>query len=103
MENGEGVFADQAEIRSDQITGRAWRAEGSAPAVRRIGKRFPVNAMSAISTCGRMRFTVFVEPFDAKIMHRFLDRLVGHFDRKAHLVADRHSAHCSKPRPDLTR
>lgn len=29
-------------------------------------------------------------------MCRFLDRLVGHFDRKVHLVVDGHSAHRSK-------
>lgn len=39
---------------------------------------------------------VFTESFDAKVMCRFLTRLVGHFDRKVHLVVDRHSAHRSK-------
>lgn len=34
--------------------------------------------------------------FDAKIMCRFPDRIVGHFVRKVHLVVDRHSAHRSK-------
>lgn len=29
-------------------------------------------------------------------MCRFLARLVGHFDRKVHLIVDRHSAHRSK-------
>ncbi|GAA4764193.1 hypothetical protein GCM10023329_07480 [Streptomyces sanyensis] len=29
-------------------------------------------------------------------MCRFLARLVGHFERKAHLIVDRHSAHRSK-------
>jgi hypothetical protein len=39
---------------------------------------------------------VFTESFDAKVMCRFLARLVGHFDRKVHLIVDRHSAHRSK-------
>ncbi|WP_420706930.1 transposase [Streptomyces sp. NRRL S-237] len=52
--------------------------------------------MSAISTKGRMHFMVFTESFDAKVMCRFLDRLVGHFDREVHLIVDRHSAHRSK-------
>lgn len=42
-----------------------------------------------------MHFMVFTETFDAKVMCRFLDRLVGHFDRKLHLIVDRHSAHRS--------
>jgi transposase len=38
----------------------------------------------------------FPESFDAKVMCRFLARLVGHFDRKVHLIVDRHLAHGSK-------
>ncbi|NEA19503.1 hypothetical protein G3I29_29360 [Streptomyces halstedii] len=89
-------FADQVGIRSDQVTGRTWGAKGTTPVVHRTGGRFSVNAMSAISTKGRMHFMVFTRSFDAAVMCRFLDRLVGHFDRKVHLVVDRHSAHRSK-------
>ncbi|WP_234323788.1 transposase [Streptomyces sp. NRRL F-2580] len=39
---------------------------------------------------------VFTETFDAAVMSRFLDRLAGNFDRKIHLVLDRHSAHPSR-------
>ena len=95
-EGGEVLFADQVGIRSDQVTGRTWGAKGSTPVVRRSGNRFSVNAMSAISTKGRMHFMVFTETFDADVMCRFLDRLAGHFDRKVHLVLDRHSAHRSR-------
>jgi hypothetical protein len=55
-----------------------------------------MSAMSAISTKGRMHFMVFAESFDAKVMCRFPARITGHFDRKIHLVVDRHSAHRSK-------
>ncbi|MGY3785360.1 IS630 family transposase [Streptomyces antibioticus] len=70
--------------------------EGQDPVVRRAGNRFSVNAMSAISTKGRMHFMVFTESFTAEVMCRFLDRLAGHFDHKVHLVVDGHSAHRSK-------
>ncbi|MFD4588746.1 transposase [Streptomyces sp. NPDC058434] len=83
-----GLFADQVGIRSDPVSGRT-------PIVRRTGNRISVNAMSAISTKGRMHLMVFTESFDANVMCRFLDRLAGHFDRKIHLVVDRHSAHRS--------
>ncbi|WP_455583821.1 IS630 family transposase [Kitasatospora cineracea] len=95
-EDAEVLFADQVGIRSDQVTGRTWGEKGRTPIVRRTGNRFSVNAMSAISTKGRMHFMVFTETFDAQVMCRFLDRLAGHFDRKIHLVVDRHSAHRSK-------
>ncbi len=56
------LFADQVDIRSDQVTGRTWGAKGCTPLVRRTGNRFSVNAMSAISTKGRMHFMVFPRP-----------------------------------------
>ncbi|GAA2629633.1 hypothetical protein GCM10010307_20600 [Streptomyces vastus] len=95
-EGGEVLFADQVGIRSDHITGRTWGAKGCTPVVRRSGNRFSVNAMSAISTKGRMHFMVFTETFDADVMCRLLDRLIGHFARKVHLVVDGHSAHRSR-------
>lgn len=95
-ESCEVLFNDQVGIRSDQVTGRTWGEQGRTSVVRRTGNRFSVNAMSAISTRGRMHFMVFPESFDAKVMCRFLARLVGHFDRKVHLIVDRHSAHRSK-------
>jgi hypothetical protein len=95
-ENAEVLFGDQVGVRPDQVTGRTRGAKGQKPIVRRTGNPFSMNAMSAISTRGRMHFMVFTEPFDAKVMCRFLARLVGHFDRKVHLIADRHSAHRSK-------
>jgi GrpB-like predicted nucleotidyltransferase (UPF0157 family) len=73
-------------IRSDPVTGRTWET----------GNRFSVNAGSAISTKGRMRFVIFTEAFTAEVMCRFLDRLASHFDRKVHLLIDGHSAHRSK-------
>ncbi|MDN3029578.1 transposase [Streptomyces sp. S.PB5] len=95
-ENGEVISADQVGVRSGQVTGRTWGEQGKTPVVRRTGNRFSVNAMSAFSILGRMHFMVFTESFDAKVMCRFLARLVGHFDRKVHLFVDRHSAHRSK-------
>lgn len=95
-DGGEILFADQVGIRSEQAPGRTWSEKGKTPIMRRSGNRFSVNAMSAISTKGRMHLMVFTESFTAEMMCSFLDRLVGHFDHKIHLVVDRHSAHRSK-------
>lgn len=90
------LFADQVGIRSDQVTARAWGKKGRTPIVRRTGNRFSVSAMCAISTKGRMHFTVFTKTFGASVMCRFLERLTGHCDPKIHLVVGGHSAHRSK-------
>jgi len=90
------MFADQVGIRSDWVTGRTWGAKGRMPVVRRSGDRFSVNAVSAVSTKGRIRFMVFTQTFDAGIMCRFPGWLVGHFARKVQLAVDGHSAHRSR-------
>lgn len=87
-EGGEILFADQVGVRSDQVTGRTWGENGRTPIVRRTGNQPSVNAMSEISTKDRMHFMVVTETFDATVMCRFLERLVGHFDHKVHLVVD---------------
>ncbi|MFI8301758.1 transposase [Streptomyces nigra] len=76
------MFADQVGARSDQLTGRTWGEKGRTPVVRRSGNRFSVNAMSVISTKGRMHFMVFTEHFTAGVMCRFLERITSYFDHK---------------------
>ncbi|GAA2418855.1 hypothetical protein GCM10010420_56740 [Streptomyces glaucosporus] len=92
-DDGEILFADQVGVRSDQVGGRACGEKGRTPVVRRTGNQFSVNAMSAISIRGRMHLMVFTEAFTAEAMVRFLDRLIGHFDRQVHLIVDGRSAH----------
>ncbi|WP_055719398.1 hypothetical protein [Streptomyces niveiscabiei] len=80
-DGGEVLFAGQAGIRSDQVTGRArGRQGGKTPVVRRTGNRLSVNAMSAISAKGRTHFVVFPESFTADVMCRFPERLAAHLD-----------------------
>ncbi|WP_431683748.1 transposase [Kitasatospora sp. KL5] len=95
-EGAEALFADQAGIRSDQVTGRTRGEKGrtrwyAAQATASRSTPCPPSAPRAGCTS-----CVFTEIFDAKVMCRFLDRFAGHFGRKVHLVEDRHSAHRSR-------
>ena len=90
------LFADQVGARSDHLSGRTWGAKGRTPVLARTGKRFGLNAMSAIATTGKLYFTIFPGRFDAKTCIAFFAKLIGHFDQKIHLVLDRHSVHRSK-------
>ncbi|WP_211228674.1 IS630 family transposase [Glycomyces tenuis] len=90
------MFGDQVGARSDHLSGRTWGAKGQTPVVARTGKRFGLNAMSAIATNGKMYFTIFPGRFDAATCIAFFAKLIGHFDRKIHLGLDRHSVHRSK-------
>jgi transposase len=52
--------------------------------------------MSTISTRGELHFTVLRDKFNAEGFIVFLDRLLGQFEEKIHLVVDGHSAHRAK-------
>src|SRR5262249_15937995 len=84
--------------RSDHLSGATWGRVGQTPTVTRTGKRFSLNAMSAISTRGDMRFTVFAGGFDTAGFLSFCARLIAGFDTKIHLVLDGHPVPRSKAR-----
>lgn len=96
---GEGaviLFADQVGVRSDHLSGATWGRVGRTPRVTRTGKRFSLNAMSAISPRGDIRFTVFAGRFDTAEFFTFCKRLIAGYDTKIHLVLDGHPVHRSK-------
>jgi len=94
-ENAVVMFADQVGARSDHLSRRTWGQRGRTPVVAATGQRFGVNAMSAISTTGKLYFTIFPGWFDTDSCLAFFATLIGHFDQKIHLVLDRHSVHRS--------
>jgi transposase len=90
------LFADQVGVRPDHLPGSTWGRVGQTPTVTRTGKRFSLNAMSAISPRGDMRFTVFTGRFDTTEFLAFCRRLISGYDTKIHLVLDGHPVHRSK-------
>jgi transposase len=90
------LFADQVGVRPDHLSGSTWGRVGQTPTVTRTGKRFSLNAMSAISPRGDMRFTVFTGRFDTTEFLAFCQRLISGYDTKIHLVLDGHPVHRSK-------
>jgi transposase len=72
-------------------------AGGHTPVIKRTGKRFGVNLLSAISGEGLLRFRLFSGSFAGPVLVDFLRRLVGDLaDRKVHLILDGHPVHHAK-------
>jgi DDE superfamily endonuclease len=70
---------------------------GRTPVVRRTGKRFGVNLISAISNGGLLRFRLFTESFTGPVLVDFLHRLVRDLaGRKVHLILDGQPVHRAK-------
>ena len=90
-------WADETGLRSDHQTGTTWSEKGQTPVVKRSGKRFGCNMISAVTNQGKMSFMVFGEGFTVKVFLDFLKRLVRQqADRPVFVIVDRHSVHKAK-------
>jgi transposase len=96
-EGGVVLWLDELGIRSDAAAGRSWAPIGKTPVIKRTGKRFRVNMISAVSNTGRLRFRLFTGSFTAAVFIDFLRRLLRDCGgRKVHLIVDGHPVHRAK-------
>jgi transposase len=96
-EGGVVLWLDEMGVRSDAAAGRSWTPVGQTPVMKRTGKRFRVNMLSAISNAGRLRFRLFTGSFTAAVFIDFLRRLLRDCaGRKVHLIVDGHPVHRAK-------
>ena len=93
-EGGVVLWLDEMGVRSDAAAGRSWAPVGQTPVVKRTGKRFRVNMISAISNAGRLRFRLFTGSFTGAVFMDFLGRLLRDCGgRRVHLIVDGHRVH----------
>jgi transposase len=93
-EGGVVLWLDEMGVRSDAAAGRSWAPVGQTPVIKRTGKRFGVNMLSAISNAGRLRFRLFVGSFNGPVFIDFLRRLLRDCGgRRVHLIVDGHPVH----------
>ena len=96
-EGGVVLWLDELGVRSDQAAGRSWAPVGQTPVIKRTGKRFGVNLLSAISGEGLLRFRLFTGSFAGPVLVDFLRRLLQDLaGRKVHLILDGHPVHRAK-------
>lgn len=95
-EKAEILWGDEMGLRSDHHTGKSYGIVGKTPVLKRTGKRFGCNMISAISNQGTLRFMVFRGSFNIDLFLSFLRRLVRQHKRKVFLIVDRHPVHKSK-------
>jgi transposase len=96
-EGGLVLWLDEMGVRSDAAAGRSWAPVGQTPVIKRTGKRFRVNMISAVSNAGMLRFRLFVGSFSGPVFIDFLGRLLRDMGgRKVHLIVDGHPVHRAK-------
>jgi transposase len=96
-EGGVVLWLDEMGVRSNAAAGRSWAPVGQTPVIKRTGKRFGVNMISAVSNAGMLRFRLFVGSFNGPVFIDFLRRLLRDCGgRKVHLIVDGHPVHRAK-------
>jgi transposase len=95
-ENAEIYWGDETGVRNDCQHSRGYAPRGKTPVVEINAKRFSVNMISAISNQGLLRFMMYEETMTARVLLRFLKRLIKDAGRKVFLVLDNLRVHHAK-------
>jgi transposase len=96
-DGGMVLWLDEMGVRSDAAAGRSWAPVGQTPVIKRTGKRFRVNMISAISNAGMLRFRLLLGSFSGRVFIDFLGRLLRDCaGRKVHMIVDGHPVHRAK-------
>jgi len=89
-------FGDEAGLRSDYHSGTTWSIKGRTPEVKKTGKRFSLNMISAISSKGEMKFMTVRGKINGDVFIEFLRRLLAENRRPLYFIVDGHAVHKSK-------
>jgi transposase len=94
-------FGDEAGVRADFHAGTTWAPVGETPIVRTTGTRNSVNLISAVTTRGVLRFSVYEGKFESATFINFCKRLMHDTAGPVFLIVDGHPVHRSEAIKDF--
>lgn len=86
-------WLDEMGVRSDHQAGRSFGRRGETPVIPGTGRRFGCNMISTITNKGVLAFMVFTGRFSARVLLRFLRRLLKHRPVTVFVIGDGHPVH----------
>jgi transposase len=89
-------WLDETGVRTDCTAGTSYSPRGVTPTARVNGRPARVNAVSALTNAGAVRFSVFEGRFTAAVLIGFLRRLLRSTPGPVFLVLDGHPVHRSR-------
>lgn len=95
-EKAEIYWGDETGMRNDCQHSRGYAPRGKTPVVAINAKRFSLNMISAINNQGLLRFMLYEETMTARVLIKFMNRLVKDAGRKVFLVLDNLKVHHAK-------
>ena len=95
-EKAEIHWGDETGINSDGYNVKGFAPKGKTPVVRLTAKRNKINMISSITNRGKVRFMLYRESMTAKVLIKFMSRLIKDSPRKVFLILDNLRVHHSK-------
>lgn len=95
-ENAEIYWGDETGVRNDCQHSRGYAPRGRTPIVEITAKRFSVNMVSAINNQGLLRFMIYDSSMTARVIIKFMRRLIKDAGRKVFLILDNLKVHHAK-------
>jgi transposase len=96
QEDAEIHWGDETGIRSDGQHGRSYSPKGITPVIRLSAKRSSVNMISTVTNQGKVRFMIYEETMNAKMLIKFMKRLCKDSGKKVYLILDNLRVHHAK-------
>jgi transposase len=95
-EGREVLYWDEAWFKSTDHKWTTWWIKGKTPIVSATWARFSINAASAISKNGVLRFMSYEGSFTSDTLILFMERIIRNTDQKYTLILDGHPSHKTK-------
>ncbi len=94
--DGEVFWGDETGISNQCQHVRGYAPKGQTPIIQTQAKRFRTNLISAVNNQGKLRFMIYQETMTAKVLIRFMKRLIKDSDRRVFLILDNLRVHHAK-------
>lgn len=95
-EGGEIYWGDETGIQNGAYRAKGFAPKGKTPVVKIQAKREKISMISAITNLGKVRFMIYDDAMNARLMIDFMKRLVKDAERKVFLIVDNLRVHHSK-------
>jgi transposase len=96
QEKAEIHWGDETGIQNDAYNAKGFAPKGKTPVVRINATKSRVNMISSITNRGKVRFMLYRETMTAKVLIKFMSRLIKDSDRRVFLILDNLRVHHSK-------
>jgi transposase len=95
-DDAEIYWGDETGVRNDCQHSRGYAPRGQTPVVEIKTKRFSVNMISAVNNQGLLRFMIYESNMTARVLIRFMRRLIKDAKRTVFLILDNLRVHHAK-------